>query len=171
MWSRVATAYERSEDYAEAMAAWEKARALRKQDNHAEGALEALEGMARMTRKQGGEPALAVSYYQEALVLAEQLGNHARQGNLHNSIGIVHWQQGVYEQAVLHYEQALRLFVDLDDQIHAGLMLNSLGVTLTKMGRHEEASQRLDEAVTLHRQTGQRQLEGHALAAWGDVYF
>ena len=39
------------------------------------------------------------------------------------------------------------------------------------MGRHEEASQRLDEAVTLHRQTGQRQLEGHALAAWGDVYF
>ena len=31
--------------------------------------------------------------------------------------------------------------------------------------------QRLDEAVTLHRQTGQRQLEGHALAAWGDVYF
>ena len=30
---------------------------------------------------------------------------------------------------------------------------------------------RLEEAVDVHRQTGQRMLEGHALAALGDVYF
>jgi tetratricopeptide (TPR) repeat protein len=48
-------------------------------------------------------------------------------------------------------------------------MLNSVGITLEQLGQTAEARSRLEEAVALHRETGQRQLEGHALAALGDI--
>ena len=49
------------------------------------------------------------------------------------------------------------------------LILNSLGVTLTKLNRPEEARTVLEESVALNRETGQRLLEAHALAALGHV--
>jgi tetratricopeptide (TPR) repeat protein len=79
------------------------------------------------------------------------------------------WNRGEYARALPHYERALAIFRSLHDSAHAGLMLNSVGITLKQLGRPAEAESRLEEAVALHRETGQRQLEGHALAALGDI--
>jgi tetratricopeptide (TPR) repeat protein len=49
-------------------------------------------------------------------------------------------------------------------------MLNSLGVTLRRLGRYDEALAYLQVAVATNRQAGQQLLEGHGLAAMGDVY-
>jgi len=170
IWSLAATAYERQGAPPEALAAWQKAHRLQKQTGHTLGVLEALEGMARSVRVQGGIPR-AVTLYSEALALAEHLGDLARQGDLNNTLGILAWKQGRYDEALSHYQAALALFRERDDLVHAGLMLNSIGVTLKQLGRHEEAISCLEEAVVLHRRTAQKLLEAHAAAALGDVYF
>ena len=49
------------------------------------------------------------------------------------------------------------------------LILNSMGVTLTRLHRREEARTVLDKSVALTRETGEQELEAHALAALGHV--
>ena len=169
MWSQVASVQERLGNYTEATASWEKTRAIRRQTGDGPGEGKALEGLARAARRQG-EPVRAHQHYREALDLAEQLDDRARQADLHNTLGILEWNQARYDEALAHYDAAFVLFRDLGDEIHASLMLNSRGVTLKQLERHEEAARCLDEAVTMHRQTGQQQMEAHALAALGDVH-
>jgi tetratricopeptide (TPR) repeat protein len=48
-------------------------------------------------------------------------------------------------------------------------MMNSIGVTLNALGRRTEARVQLEQALLHHVQTTQTQLEGHALAALGDL--
>ena len=133
--------------------------------------LEAIEGMARVTRHQADDPARTLQYYGEALVLAEELNDRNKQGDLLNTLGILEWQQGAYKEALGWYERALKIFQELDDLVHQGLVLNSLGVTLTKLNRYEEALNRLEEALKFHYQTKEILLKGHALAALGDVHY
>jgi tetratricopeptide (TPR) repeat protein/class 3 adenylate cyclase len=169
IWSMIAGVHQEARNHAEAMAAWGKARMLRREANDLPGELEALEGLAQVTRRQVAEPSLALGYHREALELAEALEDQDAEGRLRNTLGILEWNRGEYAQALQQYERAYALFHGLGDQVHAGLMLNSVGITLKALGRLDEARRRFEEAVTVHRQTGQRQLEGHALAALGDI--
>ncbi len=171
MWSKIATAQEREKNYPDAIAAWDKALILQKAANNNHGELEAIEGMARVTRLQNDNPARTLQYYGEALALAEALNDRNKQGDLLNTLGILEWQQGAYEEALRWYERALKIFQEMDDQVHQGLVLNSLGVTLTKLNRYEEALNRLEEAYKLHCRTREVLLQGHALAGLGEVHF
>jgi tetratricopeptide (TPR) repeat protein len=167
---KVAIVHEGQGRAAAAQVTWEQVRALCHRTANVAGEYEALEGLGRAARRQE-DIERALFCYREALRLAEQAGDAARQGNLHNTLGILGWQRGAYAEALTHYEQALRIFEASGDFTHAGLMLNSIGVTLQKLGRPEDAIRRLEEAIRLHRRTEQRLLEGHALAVLGDVYF
>lgn len=171
LWAKAAAVYEQAlEEYQEACAAWEKVRTLRLEMADRHGALEALQQMGRLARQRLGDPILALRYLREALDLAVELGERAKQGELLNTLGIMAWQQAAYAEALAHYGQALQIYRDLGDVAHAGLMLNSLGVTLRRLGRYDEALAHLQVAVATNRQAGQRLLEGHGLAAMGDVY-
>jgi tetratricopeptide (TPR) repeat protein len=169
IWSEIASAYEGTQAHAAAIAAWTRTRVLQKQIGNAAGELAALEGLAAATRRHTVEPSLAIACYHEAVQLAQVLENHAAEGRLRNTVGILEWSRGEYAQALPHYERALAIFMDLQDTANAGLMLNSVGATLKQLGRTAEARSRFEEAVALHRETDQRQLEGHALAALGDI--
>lgn len=170
MWSKVAGICEHEKNHPEAMAAWTKARELRQLANNGPGELEALEGMARASRLIERDPSSALQYYREALALAEKMQDRAKKAGLLNSMGIVEWNRGEYDQALQHYEKALGIFRELGNQVHAGLMLNSIGVTLHRLRRHEEALVRLEAALELHGQTQQALLQGHALAAMAEIH-
>jgi predicted ATPase len=170
-WNKVASIYEQTlGEYREALAAWDQVRALRRQMDDRRGTLEALLHMGHLARRHLGEPTQALQYVHDALDLAVELDDRARQSELLNTLGIIEWQQGAYTNALGHYEQALQLSRDLGDTAHVGLMLNSLGVTLRSLGRYDEALAHLQVAVATNRQAGQRLLEGHGLAVLGDVY-
>ena len=169
VWSRLAGAYERDGRDADAMAAWAKARAIRRESGDAAGELEALEGLGRATRRHLAEPSLAVGYQREALELAVAIGDRRAEGRLRNAIGVLEWSRGEYGAALAQYEQGLAVFRALGDEEAVGLMLNSLGATLRASGRFHEARERLEEALAVHRRTGRRQLEGHALALLGEI--
>jgi tetratricopeptide (TPR) repeat protein len=158
-----------SAEPAEILATWERLRSLRCDRFDQRGQLEALEGLARTARHSVQDPSLALEYLWQALQIAEQLDDGAKQGDLLNTMGILEWGRGNYAASLEHYQQALRLFQQAGDRVHSGLMLNSIGVTMARLGRKAEAIGRFNEALLLHRETHQRLLEGHALAARGDV--
>jgi tetratricopeptide (TPR) repeat protein len=169
MWTEVAAARQKREDHAGAMAAWSRTRALRRQLGHDAGELEALEGLGAAARRHAADPSVSLAYYHEAVQLAQALEDHAAEGRLRNTVGILEWGRGEYAQALQHYERAFTIFEELGYTADAGLMLNSICITLKSLGRVADATGRLEGAVALHREMGQRQLEAHGLAALGDI--
>ncbi|CAN5269073.1 hypothetical protein BH23GEM4_BH23GEM4_17270 [soil metagenome] len=170
MFGKIALVHERQGNDPDALEAWGRVRTLRSHADDEPGVLEALEGVARVTRRHVADPSEAIGYYGKALELAEKIGDRAAEGRLRNSMGIVEWSRGAYEAAAAHYERALEIFREIGNEADAGLMLNSLGVTLKALGRGKEAQARLEEALALHRRSENPRLEGHALAALGDLW-
>jgi tetratricopeptide (TPR) repeat protein len=166
MGHHVAAVLERG-THPDAVAAWEHVRGLAQAASDLRAELDAVEGIARSTRRLA--PSAAIPEFEEALGLASRLADHRREAALRNTLGILEWERGGYGEALRHYEVALALSRDLGDRVHEGLVLNSIGVTLTRLHRYEEARTALEDAVALNRQTGQRLLEAHTLAALGDV--
>jgi tetratricopeptide (TPR) repeat protein len=168
---RLAETYEQElRDIGAAMVEWRKARVLRKDADDLPGELEAVEGLARLTRLSVSDADAVITLYQEALDLAVALDDAPKQGDLLNTLGVIRWEQGDYAEALPCYERALEIFRDRGDQVHVGLVLNSIGAVLRDSHRSEEALDPLHEALEVNRQTGQRSLESHSLATMGDVY-
>ncbi|HET7274466.1 MAG TPA: tetratricopeptide repeat protein, partial [Longimicrobiaceae bacterium] len=168
LWSEIATAYEQIDDYPGAIEAWSRTRELWSQLGNAAGELKALEGLGAAAR-QSAAPALAIGYCNEAVDLAISCEDRVAEGRLRNIIGILEWSRGGYAHALMHFGIALAIFREIDDTANAGLMLNSVALTLKESGELAQARSRFIEAVAFHRQEGHVQLEGHALAALGDI--
>jgi len=99
-WTKIGTVYEHEGKYSQAVTAWEKVRGLCQQAKNGPGELEALEGMARVTREQANNFSQAGQYYLEALKIAERLGEQNKQGELLNTMGILEWQRGKFGEAL-----------------------------------------------------------------------
>ncbi|MFT5784216.1 MAG: tetratricopeptide (TPR) repeat protein, partial [Candidatus Krumholzibacteriia bacterium] len=156
------------DEYPDAIAAWGRARALCHQQANFELELDVVSAMAQTTRKLVPEPTFALQYYRDAIDLAARTSSCKRQGALQNTVGIIEWQRQNYEAALEAYESARKLFEECADHAGLGLVLSSMGVTLHKLGRPEAAAQ-LRAAVAFNQKYGNRQLEGLALSALGDV--
>jgi tetratricopeptide (TPR) repeat protein len=167
--SRVAVAHEEQERYGRAQLEWEQVAALCRSSRDPGGESRAMEGQGRIARRQG-EIERAISSYRDALRLAEAAGDEVKQGELHNTLGILAWHRQAYEDALMYYQHALGIYEERDDPAHAGHVLASIGATLLKLEKPEEALQRLEEAIQMHRRGHQRQLEAYALGVMGDVH-
>lgn len=164
-----AVVLERSADL-DAIAAWERVRALSRAAGDASGELGALEAIARATRSVAPRSDAAVRAFEQALALAARLGEPRREAALRNTLGILKWESGAYAEALAHYEAALGCIRELGNRPQEeGLTLNSIGVTLSRLHRYEEARTALEDALGVNRRSGERLLEAHTLAALGDV--
>ncbi|MDB6159813.1 MAG: hypothetical protein JWO04_3519 [Gammaproteobacteria bacterium] len=170
MCTRLATVLEHAACTSDAEMAWEKVRALRAYLGDARGELDSLEGIARCARARSAPPREVIPRAEAALALASKLGEERREAGLRNTLGILEWESCHYAQALQHYEIALAQLRRVGDRVHEGLALNSLAVTLARLNRHDEARTVLEESVRLNRETGERLLEAHALAALGNVH-
>ena len=163
----LATVHEKIGNLEAATEAWNRFLVL---DCGLKARLDAFESLGRIVRKRGEPSQTALRNYMDALQLAIELDDPSKQADLHNTIGVVHWASGAYEAALESYRQGLAICRRLDDRPHASLMLNSIGVTLHRLARNEEALSALDDALLLQRELGAQTLEGHALAAAGDIH-
>ena len=165
--AKVALARERLGEWPAAAGAWETALELRQSLADAAGELDAREGLARALRHTDFDRAIAVS--EQALALATVLGATGRRVALHNTLGILQWERQEFLASFRHYDAALRLCRQTGDRVHEGLMLNCVGLALTRLQRFDEARTVLEESVAVNRETSERLLEAHALAALADV--
>ncbi|TND02416.1 MAG: protein serine/threonine phosphatase [Bacteroidetes bacterium] len=86
----------------------------------------ALFNQAVQKRKEG-EPETAITYYQEALTLFEDIGDEPNIASAYGSLGITHWQQGNLDQALDYIKKALAISRKLGRRTAEGTNLNNIG--------------------------------------------
>ncbi len=169
LWAKVAGIHEQRGRHADALAAWTRTRDIRRASGDRRRELEAAEGVARATRQTASDDALVEGSFREALALATALGDEGAEGRIRNTLGILAWRRGAYAAALREYERALAPLHAVGDEGGCIVVLNSIGVTLRAAGRLGDALTRLEDARTRAARGGHALLEGHALAAMGDV--
>jgi len=168
--SQLAQIYEDMKNYPDALAARERVHEIRTRLDDGQREIASIEDLARLVRLVDGNPSREHQHLETALEMARQIGDRKKESHLLNSLGILEWKRGHHEQALAHYEQALEILQELEDPKHTGLVLNSIAVTLSKLRRYDQALSKLEDAIRLNRENGQRVLEGHGLAARGDIF-
>ncbi|HZM76877.1 MAG TPA: tetratricopeptide repeat protein [Candidatus Limnocylindrales bacterium] len=81
----------------------------------------------------------AQTLHEQALHLAQRLGNHEAEMNALSCLGHVHQMQGRYELAVDHYAPALRIAQEIGDSTREMKALFGLGYLHHLRGRYEQA--------------------------------
>ena len=105
--------------------------------------------------------------FNEALILAEALGDKRWRGGLHGNLGGTAMLQGRADIARPHLELALSLAAELGDRQWAGNAHCNLGLLLHELGESEGARTELQAALQLARSIGHRRLEAFALCNLG----
>src|SRR5216683_2746621 len=112
----------------------------------------------------GGHFPEAISIHTHACRAARENGDHAAEANALNSLGLVDWWQGRYQDAADRYQQALVLFRKAGDRAGQARALNSLGVGRWWVGRLQDAVDCYEQALALFREVGDRAGQARALS-------
>ncbi len=116
-------------------------------------------------------PTEALSRYEESLKVKQRLGNKRGMAASYVQIGEVQKTLGKPAEAEKSYRAALKLRREIGDRGGLSLTLMDLSTLLDDtFGRSKEALPLLQEALTITRDTGDRNLEARALNNLGAVY-
>ncbi len=133
-------------------------RAATDQDRKRVGAARAFaEGEELRRQDRSDSLHLAVSRFEKALALWEDLGDLPRQTEVLRQLGRVHWTKlDDMRKARDYYERALALAKALADARLQASTLHELGRIAYRLGEMERARDHYEQALTLHRQLGDR---------------
>lgn len=112
----------------------------------------------------------AVTYLEQALAIAREIGDRRSQGKHLANLGLSNSNLGRYQQAVTHLEQALAIARDFGDLSSQGRHLGHLGNRYFELGRASVAIAYHEEALVITRQIGDRRNEEDQLGLLGRVY-
>ncbi|MEZ5069585.1 MAG: ATP-binding protein [Bacteroidales bacterium] len=93
----------------------------------------------------------AISYYKMAIDLTE---DPFQQGTLYDTIGVLSWRSGNYEEALDYYLQARDDFELVEDSIWLGKVYNNIAVVYTNMGYKNEAMRNYQIALGYRERLG-----------------
>lgn len=91
--------------------------------------------------RNNGLYAIALSFHETALRLAQRTGNDTKEAIVLNNIGVVHRRLDNYEQALNYHLRALKIAEAKNDQKTKTIALNSLGNIQMAVGNLTEAEQ------------------------------
>ncbi|MCP4660021.1 MAG: CHAT domain-containing protein [bacterium] len=113
---------------------------------------------------------LAISRYESALALWEDLGNLPRQGEVLHQLGRVHWPGlGEIREAREYYERALPLAKAVGNVRLQASTLHTLGRICYRRGEMERARDHYEQTLPLRRQLGDRRGEATTSSNLGIV--
>jgi CHAT domain-containing protein/Tfp pilus assembly protein PilF len=112
----------------------------------------------------------ALSFYQQSLIIRQELGDRQGEGLTLNNIGSVYGNLGQYEQALSYFQQSLTVRQDIGDRWGAGQTLNNIGVMYRILGQYEQALSFYQQSLTIRQELGDRQGESLTLNNLGSVY-
>jgi tetratricopeptide (TPR) repeat protein len=116
---------------------------------------------------------MAARYRQEALPIARALGERAAMVEFTAALGATAAQAERLEKAQRLYVEAretMREMSEMGEHPMDGRMLNILGILATKLGHLEEAATFLEHASVRAHDTGDIEIETHALYNLADVF-
>ena len=91
----------------------------------------------------------ALLFLQQALKVAEKIGDKAGTGTTLTNIGDVYQAQGEGNPAISYYQQALALHREVGNKAGEGITLHHLGIAYWEMGKVRKAIAHLYEAVQI----------------------
>ncbi|HAJ64683.1 MAG TPA: hypothetical protein DCP31_40140, partial [Cyanobacteria bacterium UBA8543] len=109
-------------------------------------------------------------YLQQALAIAQEIGDKAGAGITLNNIGAVYDNQGQYPQALKSYQQALAIAQEIGNKAGAGTALNNIGVVYNSQGQYSKALEYHQQALPIRQAIGDKVGEGSTLHNLGAVY-
>ena len=111
----------------------------------------------------------ALSRYDTALKLYEQVGFNLGKANTLKAIGNVLQFLDRREEALERYDKALKLYEQVGANLGKANTLQAIGDVLQFLDRRDEALERYDKALKLYEQVGDNLGKANTLRAIGDV--
>lgn len=118
-----------------------------------------------------GEFQQAISFFEQALQLAEKIGDLRHQGIWAGDLGNAYASLGEHEKAIHFHQQHLESALQLEDPRNQGHAYSNLGVSYAALSRPEEARQSYQRHLEIARQLQDKREECHALVNLGFAYF
>ncbi|MBH8562824.1 CHAT domain-containing protein [Nostoc sp. CENA67] len=116
-----------------------------------------------------GQYKAALEFFQQALVIYQQIGDRNGEALSLNYIAIVERARGDYIQALKFYNQALNIFRELGDRLNEGTALNNIGKVYEGLGQYPQALEFYQQALAIRRQVGDKSGEGFTLGDLGSI--
>jgi tetratricopeptide (TPR) repeat protein len=117
-----------------------------------------------------GDYKKAIEYYEQALVIAHEIGNRRGEGAWLGNLGSAYRDLGQVEKAIEYYKQALVIAREIGDRSGEGADLANLGVAYSDLGQVEKAIEYYKQALIIAREIGDLSGEGADLANLGVAY-
>lgn len=114
--------------------------------------------------------ALALEYYEQALVVHEQTNNSSEEARTRNNIGEVYAAMKQGEEAWKYYEEALDLFLELGERRGQGIVYNNLGALDREAWEKQAAFEYYTQALAIFREIGDRWEEVTVLRNLGRLF-
>jgi len=156
--------------YEEAQADAEQAIELLHDDNHLEKMLsEALRAKGAVLY-QTGNAQEGLDYLNQALRIYERLQADEDAARIRVEIGAINETCGQYTVAEINYQHALAYWQSVGDSTWISTVLNNLGVLQHSMGNYVASFNNLEKSISYSKMTGNKRMQGYALASIGDLY-
>jgi predicted ATPase/class 3 adenylate cyclase/Tfp pilus assembly protein PilF len=107
--------------------------------------------------------------FDEALAIAQTLGDRQLEGACVGDLGNVAWALGEYEEARDRYEQALVIAREMGDLTLEGRWGGNVGAVALELADYAEARACFGKALDIARRLGNRKSEGLRLGGLGNV--
>jgi tetratricopeptide (TPR) repeat protein len=117
-----------------------------------------------------GEYDEALAKYEEALRIAEELGNGAGGAISLHQIGNLHYLRGEYDEALAKYEESLRIEEEMGDRARAAQSLHQIGMIHHDRGEPEEALAKYEESLGIEEEIGDRAGVARSLGEIGRIH-
>ena len=103
-----------------------------------------------------GDARKAIEFYEQALVIARDLGDKRTEGKWLETIGLVYAALGDVDKAIEFYEQALVIARDIGDKRNEGVWLGNLGIAYADLGETRKAIEFHEQNRDIAREIGDR---------------
>jgi len=168
-WVSLGGTFWNSSHYTEALECYYKASIVSADMKDTLRSVYALKNLGLVYRDLGNFDKSA-SHLNQALRMAELLGNDIETSNVLNLLGSLHYKFNRYTEALLYYNQSLEKRRRLGLHSSTATTLENIARVYTQKGQFDEAIAALDEALSLKQQLFNPLLEAITLNEMGNLY-
>ncbi|MBD2186901.1 CHAT domain-containing protein [Pseudanabaena mucicola] len=117
-----------------------------------------------------GKYAEAITLFQKAKVIYQEIGNELGIGITLDHIGSTYARLGQREQAIALYQQSLSQYEKVGDRTGTGVALSNLGRAYANLGKYSEAITTYQKALNIVQEVRDVSTEAVLLANIGDLF-
>jgi len=138
-------------------------------ENNLDQQMQAYIHLGRLCRDRGDLPH-AMTLYQQALTLAEQLGDRRLRGVIYDQLGTTYHRQGSYSEAMEYYRKSLEIDEQRGDERGLAVSYINLGTMYVEQRDYDRALQAYRKSLEYSTKLGMERESARAYGNLGVVY-